>query len=88
MKAYIFLLAILALSAFLVLRSLDDAHAAVACPMIVKLCADGSSVSAKGPNCEMPACPTAKPDTTDEPPDADDCDDNDCGNKKTDEQND
>lgn len=28
-----------------------------ACPMIAKLCPDGSSVSPTGPNCEMPACP-------------------------------
>lgn len=30
---------------------------AVACPMIAKLCPDGSSVSPQGPNCEFPPCP-------------------------------
>jgi len=31
----------------------------VACPMIAKLCPDGSSVSPKGPKCEFPACPAS-----------------------------
>lgn len=30
------------------------------CPMIAKLCPDGSSVSPTGPNCEFPACPGGK----------------------------
>src|SRR5690349_9478695 len=30
---------------------------AVACPMIAKLCSDGTSVSPQGPNCEFPPCP-------------------------------
>lgn len=30
---------------------------AIACPMIAKLCPDGSSVSPQGPNCEFPSCP-------------------------------
>jgi hypothetical protein len=30
---------------------------AVACPMLAKLCPDGSSVSPQGPNCEFPPCP-------------------------------
>jgi hypothetical protein len=30
---------------------------AVACPMIAKLCPDGTSVSPQGPNCEFPPCP-------------------------------
>ena len=29
----------------------------IACPQIAKLCPDGSSVSAQGPNCEFPKCP-------------------------------
>jgi hypothetical protein len=86
MKAYFLLLTVLVLSSFLALKGMAD-NAPVACPMIAKLCPDGSSVSPKGPNCEIPACPTAKNSIT-EPPAADDCDDDDCDHKKSDEQND
>ena len=39
-------------------KSTPTTQAPVACPMIAKLCPDGSSVSPKGPKCEFPACPT------------------------------
>ena len=43
--------------------ALQQAKAPVrkACPMIAKLCPDGSSVSATGPNCEFAACPAVPP---------------------------
>ena len=31
-----------------------------ACPALAKLCPDGSSVTATGPNCEFAACPTTQ----------------------------
>lgn len=32
---------------------------AVVCPMLAKVCPDGSYVMPSGPHCEVPACPTA-----------------------------
>jgi hypothetical protein len=67
MKSYLALLTILALSAFFVLESIDKVHAMrvappkpLGCPMMAKLCPDGSHVSPVGSNCEMPPCPGEK----------------------------
>jgi len=89
MKAYLLLLAVLVLISFPTHRALADDAPHIACPMIAKLCPDGSAVSPTGPNCEIPACPAAKSGTTEEPSKTDDCDGDDCDDhKKTDEQND
>jgi hypothetical protein len=88
MKVYFLVLAVLLLSPFEA-RAASDAP--VACPMIAKLCPDGSSVSPQGPKCEIPACPggDAKIQSPEpEPPEADDCDDDDCDDKPTDPNND
>ncbi len=98
MKSYLALLALLVLSSFFVLKSLDEARAqddgatAVACPTVAKLCPDGSSISPTGPKCVMPACPHGgdkqiKPTQNDDS-DEDDCNGDDCDDKKTDEKND
>jgi hypothetical protein len=61
----------------------------VACPMIAKLCPDGSSVSPQGPKCIMPACPNGG-DAQSQSPSDDGCTDDDCDAppKKTDTEND
>jgi len=85
MKTYFLFLAVLILTSLSAMKAMAD-NKAVACPMIAKLCADGSSVSPQGPHCEIPACPGGDP-TLKNAPDRD-CTGDDCEGKATDEEND
>ena len=89
MKAYLFLLAILALAAFPALKGMADDTTPAACPMIAKLCPDGSSISPQGPKCKMAACPNGGDKDLQGPDGEDECNGDDCDDdKKTDEKND
>ena len=84
MKTALLLLAMLVSISFSAIAE----EAPVACPMIAKLCPDGSSVSPQGPKCKMAACPSDG-DKDLQGPEEENCNGDDCDDdKKTDEQND
>ena len=85
MKTYLWLLAALIPLSFPALAE----EAPVACPMLAKICPDGSFVAPEGPKCKMAACPDGGDAKIPAAPVEEDCTGDECeDDKKTDEQND